>query len=386
MQWLTQWLQDSGLESDNMILAGQVFVIVFLTACISMIGSRIIAKLAKKTESSSNLWDDAFLHAAQRPLRVMIWVIGLSMAAEVSFSSTLENDSTRSLNDLLTNIRSIAVILCITWFALRFIRFIEHNIFRNGTAQNLKLDKTTALAISKLLRITVIITAFLIGMQTLGFSIGGLLAFGGIGGMAVALAAKDMLANFFGAIMIYLDRPFSVGDWVRSPDKQLEGTVEEIGWRQTRIRTFDKRPLYIPNSVFSTIIVENPSRMTNRRIYETIGVRYDDMAQVEQITHEVKAMLQNHPDIDTSQTMIVNLNAFSSSSVDFFVYTFTKTTDWIRFHEIKQDILLKIADIVAINKAEMAYPTQTVHLQHNMMEIDTGMMDPTLGKDDTTKH
>ena len=313
----------------------------------------------------------------------MIWVVGLSIAADHTFASPSQDSPIASV---LADIRSLAVIICIGWFALRFIRFIEDNIFADGTAGHINLDRTTASAISKLLRITVVITAFLISMQTLGFSIGGLLAFGGIGGMAVALAAKDMLANFFGAIMIYLDRPFSVGDWIRSPDKQLEGTVEEIGWRQTRIRTFDKRPLYIPNSVFSTIIVENPSRMTNRRIYETIGVRYDDMAQIEQITHEVKNMLENHPDIDTKQTMIVNLNAFSSSSVDFFIYTFTQTTDWIRFHDIKQDILLKIADIVAINKAEIAYPTQTLHIQHNVLEMDGAIIDPTMVKDGTTKH
>ena len=89
-------------------------------------------------------------------------------------------------------------------------------------------------------------------------------------------AAKDLLANFFGGLTIYLDRPFAVGDWIRSPDREIEGTVERIGWRLTLIRTFDKRPLYIPNAVFTTIAVENPSRMHNRRIYETIGIRYDD--------------------------------------------------------------------------------------------------------------
>ena len=87
--------------------------------------------------------------------------------------------------------------------------------------------------------------------------------------------------------MIYLDRPFSVGDWIRSPDKEIEGTVEDIGWRLTRIRTFDKRPLYIPNSIFASISVENPSRMSNRRIYEKIGIRYDDVSKMNTIVTEV---------------------------------------------------------------------------------------------------
>ena len=107
----------------------------------------------------------------------------------------------------------------------------------------------------------------------------------------MGFAAKDLLANFFGGMMIYMDRPFSVGEWIRSPDKEIEGTVEDIGWRLTRIRTFDKRPLYIPNSVFANISVENPSRMTSRRIYETVGIRYDDIDKMDLIVAQVKGML-----------------------------------------------------------------------------------------------
>ena len=118
--------------------------------------------------------------------------------------------------------------------------------------------------------------------------------------------------------MIYLDRPFTIGDWIRSPDREIEGTVESIGWRLTVVRTFDKRPLYIPNSVFTTLTVENPSRMSNRRIKETIGIRYQDANKMGEIVAEVKSMLEQHDEIDTSQTLIVNFNAYSSSSLDFF--------------------------------------------------------------------
>ena len=111
-----------------------------------------------------------------------------------------------------------------------------------------------------------------------------------VGGIAVGFAARDLLANLFGGLTIYLDRPFSVGDWIRSPDRQIEGVVERIGWRSTVVRRFDKRPLYVPNSVFSTVVVENPSRMTNRRIYETIGLRYDDARVVGAITDAVRAV------------------------------------------------------------------------------------------------
>ena len=152
-------------------------------------------------------------------------------------------------------------------------------------------------------------------MQAFGLSLSGLLTFGGVGGLIVGLAAKDLLSNFFGGMMIYFDRPFKVGDWIRSPDRQIEGTVERIGWRMTIIRTFDKRPLYVPNSVFSNIVVENPSRMLNRRINETFGLRYQDANKLALIVDDVKAMLETHPDIDAKQTLIVNFDKFGPSTL-----------------------------------------------------------------------
>jgi MscS family membrane protein len=162
--------------------------------------------------------------------------------------------------------------------------------------------------------------------------------------------------------MIFLDRPFSVGDWIRSPDQEIEGTVEEIGWRLTRIRTFDARPLFVPNSTFATLSVENPSRMLNRRIRETIGVRYDDLGVLPKIVDDVASMLREHPAIDQAKTLMVNFVEFGPSSLDFFIYTFTKTTVWSEFHAIKQDVLFKIADIIVGHGAEIAFPTTTVLL------------------------
>ena len=240
------------------------------------------------------------------------------------------------------------------------------------------MDPTTVGALGRLVRLILLVIIIMIVMQNYGYSISGILAFGGIGGIAVGFAAKDILANFFGGLMIYLDRPFKVGDWIRSPDKQIEGTVEDIGWRQTRIRTFDKRPLYVPNATFANISVENPSRMTNRRIYEYVGVRYDDSAQLTGIIAEVKSMLLAHPEIDTKQTLIVNFDRFGPSSLDFFIYTFTKTTNWIRFHEIKQDVMVNVMNIIEKNGASIAFPTTTVHLAS---QPPFAMDGPALGKE-----
>ena len=168
----------------------------------------------------------------------------------------------------------MGIVLLIAWFLYRLIAGFEHE-YLNSVAENSFTDAATVRAISKLARILLLTLSGLMILQSIGVSVSGL-AFWGIGGIAVGFAAKDMLANFLGGLSIYLDRPFTIGDWIRSPERDIEGTVEDIGWRTTRIRTFDQRPLYVPNSVFGQISVENPSRMHNRRIYEVIGVRYAD--------------------------------------------------------------------------------------------------------------
>ena len=167
-----------------------------------------------------------------------------------------------------------------------------------------------------------------------------------------------MLANFFGGLMIYLDRPFRKGDWIRSPDRDIEGTVENIGWRQTSIRNFRKNVIYIPNSIFMNIVVENPSRMTHRRIREVIGLRYKDLPKMLTIVKEVKEMITSHGDIDHKQTTIVNFDSYNDSSIDFFIITYADTTEWAKYHEIKQDVLMKIGDIIDKNGAEIAFPTR----------------------------
>ena len=339
----------------------QVFAVVFLTLLADLLMRMILRHLQHQIEKTKNFWDDILVAAARKPASVLIWLVGISWAAEI-----LSGETTAVIFDAIGPVREVMVIVLLAWFLVGFIKRAEQELVK-ATPHREPVDKTTAAAIGKLLRVSIIITAALVLLQTLGYSISGVLAFGGIGGIAVGFAAKDLLANFFGGVMIYLDRPFTVGDWVRSPDKQIEGTVEDIGWRLTRIRTFDKRPLYVPNATFTSISVENPSRMSNRRIYETIGLRYDDADQLARIIEAVKAMLQGHEEIDTDQTLIVNFNSYGPSSLDFFVYTFTKTTDWIRFHEIKQDVLLTIYGIIKEHKADIAYPTQTIHLPDELV-------------------
>lgn len=358
---MPDWLSEiTGREN---IWIAEVFIIVVATLLVAFVARVVFNNLMKQAAKSKNLWDDALIEAAQKPVRWFVWLIGLCWALEISARQSEVN-----LLEAVQPIREVGVVAIIAWFLVRFISRAEKNLVDPEYAHQ-PMDQTTVSAMGKLLRVSVIITSVLVVLQTLGYSVSGVLAFGGIGGLAVGFAAKDLLANFFGGLMIYMDRPFKVGDWVRSPDKNIEGTVEDIGWRLTRIRTFDKRPLYVPNSTFTQISLENPSRMLNRRIYETIGIRYDDAAKVTAIVNDVKAMLEAHDEIDHDQTLMVNFNAFAPSSLDFFVYTFTKTVNWAHYHEVKQDVLLKILAIIDSHGAECAYPTSTVHFNNLNAEL-----------------
>lgn len=339
----------------------ELFAVVMLTFIGRYLAMRALKVLGEQFEKTANVWDDALFKAAQGPLSWFILILGLIWAVQIS-DGYLDMVLFSPTN--LDIIRQLTFIVLTMVFLVRFITLAEARILDDLKSQTEdgqgRLDPTTLHALAKLTRLSVVISAVLVALPTLGIEITALLAFGGVGGIAVGFAAQDLLSNFFGGLMIYLDRPFAIGDWIRSPDREIEGTVESIGWRLTVVRTFDKRPLYVPNSVFAKLALENPSRMTNRRIYETIGIRYKDAAKMDQIVQDVHAMLRAHEEIDQDQTLIVNFNGYGKSSLDFFVYTFTKTTNWVRFHEIKQDVMLRIIRIVHEHQADFAFPTTTV--------------------------
>lgn len=239
----------------------------------------------------------------------------------------------------------------------QLINRITHSGINRGN------DPTSARMISRVLKLAIILFIVILFGEHFGIGLSGLLAFGGIGGIAIGVAGKDVLSNLFSGVMLFFDRPFNIGDWVRSPDRDIEGTVVEIGWRLTKIKTFDNRPLYVPNAVFSTISVENPSRMSNRRISTTIGLRYEDADKVAEIIHDIRSMLKADDRVDHKQDLLVYFCDFADSSLNIMVYCFTKTTRWAEWLSIQQDIYLKIITIVHAHGADFAYPTQTLFVQ-----------------------
>ncbi|MCW7551990.1 mechanosensitive ion channel family protein [Endozoicomonas gorgoniicola] len=334
----------------------QVVLIVFITAILASVSRRMLKKLAGKARSVHSVWPVILLEAGRKPLVALIWLTGAGWTVDVIWQST-----GIAMLAKFDGIRDMLVIGLFGWVLVRLIREVEKQ-YLSGVLGGHDNDPTSVVAVGRLLRVTAVIISGLMLMQTLGYSISGILAFGGVGGIAIGFAARDMLANLFGGMMIYLDKPFGVGDWIRSPDKNIEGTVQYIGWRQTRILTFEKRPLYVPNATFMTISVENPSRMENRRIKEAIGLRYRDSRLLAPLLAEIRSYLQEHNEIDQSKIIMVNFNQFGASSLDCFIYCFTRTTDWAEFHMIKERVLLDIMAIIHHQGGDIAFPTRTLDL------------------------
>jgi len=347
-----------GLANLNDPWFWQIMTVILAIVAINVGAYYVLRHIEKFAARTQTIWDDALIKAARRPVTLLLWTLGVAVAFRI-----VHEHFDFHYFDLVAPTRNVLFITALAWFLIRLFKNAADNAAALRLATAERGDRATVDALSKLGRMSVVIIAILSILQTLGVSLAGVLAFGGIGGIALGFAAKDLFANLLGGLTIYLDRPFMVGEWIRSPDKKIEGVVEYIGWRNTRIRAFNKNAIYVPNALFTNIIVENPSRMTNRRIKETIGLRFLDIGKMAAIVADVKAMLLAHPEIDTESTLIVSFNAFSDSSLDIFIYAFAKTTEWEPFHVIKQDVLLKIADIIAAHGAEIACPTRALHIE-----------------------
>lgn len=324
--------------------------ITIISVCLAIF---IIFELINKRHKHKHKRKSILVHVIQTAVLCGMVIVAaqyVDMAAsdfDLTFIST-------SLVNFMT-VALIAIILMRKLFQLA--NRLEKAQIKKGS------DPTSARIIARIFKITIFVVIILLFGEHFGMSLSGLMTFGGIGGLAIGMAGKDILSNFFSGIMLYFDRPFNIGDWVSSPDRNIEGTVVEIGWRITKIITFDHRPLYIPNSVFSSISVENPGRMTNRRIKTEIGVRYEDADKIGDIVNDIRTMLQQDENIDTGQTILVYFDTFADSSLNIMVYCFTKTTVWAEWLAAQQTVYLKIIEIVKHHNADFAYPTQTLYME-----------------------
>lgn len=294
-------------------------------------------------------YEQSVFECMQRPLEfVSIFTVGTALAEAVSRPL-----AAAGLVRYIRTLRELGVIVGATWFLLRWIDRI-----RLRFAVDKRIDKAQVDATSRVATVVTTVIAILISLDTVGVNVQTVLAFGGIGGVAIGFAGREIISNFFGGFMIFLTRPFSVGEWIRSiEESELNGTVEDIGWYLTRVRTWDKRPLYIPNSRFSTLIVENPSRMSNRRILHYFHLRLEDMPVVKDVVSSIDHLLKQHPDLDPKQHRLAYVDSFDDYSVKIWMSCYTKSVFLFDWRRVQQELLLSAYGIVREHGARLATST-----------------------------
>ena len=356
----------------------QILSLILFTFFASKLIKYLLFDLFKYFSKNDNL-DNSIIVASKKPILFFMWLYCF-----ITCSNLIIERIDESMLKIANNLKYVIMYLSVLIFLLKSISQVKRHYILQKEKYNSSLDYPGIDAVEKLSKVSVIIIWSIFALGKMGFNLNALLAFSGAGGILVGFAGKDLFTNIFGGLVIYLDKPFVVGDWIASPDKDIEGDVEAIGWRQTRILTFEKFPIYVPNSIFGTIVIQNKSRLRSRRIKETINIRYTDYDKVNNITSDILKMLKEHPAINKKYKMYVNFTRVQDGCLTLTVYTFTNTTEFTRFFEIKQDILLKVAEIIKENGAELAHPTQTIDINTENKTEKTQIIDPILDYTDKT--
>jgi MscS family membrane protein len=334
-----------------------------LTSWLINLALGVVAKRASKDSVRG-----AVIHALDGPLRWGILTISLWIAYVV-----ITTQSGAELADILSaeadhheakisyQIFLASEMPFLMWFGLRLTDnwtaiWRERALLTEGT-----FDDQLVPVVRTLAKLAIFFVGFLLIIQNLGGQVGSLLAGLGIGGAAIALASKDTIANLFGSIVIFVDRPFQVGDWVEIGDQ--EGTVEAVGLRVTRIRTFANSLITVPNSTLTTTAINNWSRMRKRRIKLTIGVTYGSTPdQILEGVNAIRDVLRNDKRI-SQDFMLVNFTNFGASSLDIFVYAFTVTTRWDEYMRVREEILLQIMRRFGEVGLSFAFPSQSLYIE-----------------------
>ena len=370
---LNTWLKPYGFDVTKIIF------ILFITLMLYLIRKVLygtiklfILKTKYMKEYATEILDDL-----RRPIIHLFFVINLEMILYVyhDFNSFATMD--KVFNIIYAFFFTVLIYKTVNSIATVKIQYLE---------QSDKNVKNEMINIGvKLINMLVVIVGLLIMLHLSGANLTAVLSGLGIGGLAVALAARESLENFFGTISILLSDVYSQGDWIEADGK--EGIVVEIGLRVTTVRTFGNALIAIPNATLANSDVKNWSkRVIGRKIKMTLGVKYDSKAEnINNAVEEIREMLKSHPDIATENTMyqdrlhkspklvskedelgvkrtlLVYLDEFSDSSINILVYCFTRTTKWSEWLKTKEDVMYKIMDILERNSLEFAYPSMSLY-------------------------
>ena len=314
--------------------------------------SIIMGTLQKLAKYTNNYYDDRVISALKRPIRFTFVLVAIHLFFLIIFKET----------QTIKNILNTLVVYNIFWAILAIteaLRGLSHQFAGRFSSDLSKEVGNFILTILKILIVGVGLGAML---QVWGINVTALVASLGIGGLAFALAAKDAASNLFGSFSLLADKSIRIGEWIKV--NGVEGTVEDIGMRTTKIRSFGKSLITVPNQIVANNPIENFSRRGVRRIKMRIGLTYSTSSeQMIKIVEEIKYMLHNHEHISQKETLLVNFESFGDSALNIFIYTFTSTANWEKYLDIREDVHLKIMHIVEENNSSFAFPSQSIYVE-----------------------
>lgn len=344
----------AGFRMQELVIS---FGLILLTLTLRRILTRFLFERLRRLAAKTRIeYDDRILAALEKPGEWLLISVGLFLAMSALSIGP-------EWNGILVTIFRGVTMLLIFWGLLRVVDIMVDalsHVLGDGDVSSAARGFTPL--IKKSLRIFLIIVAVVMVIDNLGYDIGGILATLGVGGVAFAIAAKDSIANLYGSLALALDRPFKVGDWIQVGN-DVDGDVEEIGLRSTKVRTWPKTVISIPNAVLANEKINNWSRMPKRRVKQVVGVTYDTSPDtMEAIVEAIRQLLREDEGVH-QDFILVNWTDFGESSLDILVYYFTSTTKWLEHMDIRQRINLKIARAVAKHGSSIAFPTRTLHLQ-----------------------
>ena len=337
------------------------FLFLFLRKIFSVFILKTIHQFVKKTKTSI---DDKVLNVILKPIRFLFVVFGVWFAVKILGVKSEVSD----------HIIRTFLIIVVFWLIYNSINVFSREIYSFAEKFGKELSKEIGSFFIKSLKLFVLILGIVAVLQEWGIDVTAFIASLGLGGLALALAAKDTAANLFGGLSILADKALKIGDWIKVGS--VEGIVEDIGLRTTKVRTFEKSLITVPNSYIANNPIENFSRRNIRRIKMTIGITYDTPKEkVVDIVKDIKDMLLSHPGIDKNQTLLVFFDEFGDSALNIFIYTFTNTAVWSEYLAIKEDINLKIMEIVEKHGSSFAFPSQSIYVEKlpeklNFVDVD----------------
>jgi MscS family membrane protein len=316
----------------------------------TVVALHILAPLARR---AAPMVGGPLVSAGIGPLR-------LALAVFVFFLGSALLDLSISAQQLFREVEKALIVVTVAWVILRMT-----DVLTDLATERLRsAGRPSAIAIvplgRKAAKVVVVGLAILAALQNLGFNVTGVLAGLGIGGLAVALAAQKTVENLFGGVTLILDQPVRVGDFCRFGERL--GTVEEIGLRSTRVRTLDRTVVSIPNGHFSSLELENFTMRDRIWLNTTLGLRYETTPdQLRHVLVEIRRMLYAHPRIDPRPARI-RFASFGAYSLDLEIFAYVRTSDYDDFLAVREDVYLRVMDIVAESGTGFAFPSQTTYL------------------------